>query len=61
MIAFSRYRKNPCQLKAENAFTSHNTPLMARTQPNARIEKVLPYPEAVCQLENRIHLGPRCI
>src|SRR5271169_7111206 len=55
MMAFSRYRKNPCQLKAQTEFTSHNTPLIARTQPNARIEKVV----AVCDLTT--HTAPRTV
>src|SRR5882757_7750320 len=41
MIALSIYKRNPCQLKARNALTSHNTPLIASTQPNATIEKVV--------------------
>src|SRR5258708_39004462 len=53
MSAFRRYKKNPCQLRAQIAFTSHNTPLIARTQPSARIEKVV----AVCALP--IHRTPR--
>src|SRR5215470_11327231 len=55
MIAFNRYKKNPCQLKAQIAFTSQNTPLIARIQPNARIEKVV----AVCALPT--HAPPRNI
>src|SRR5579859_3569221 len=55
MIAFSRYKKNPCQLRAQNAFTSQNTPPIARTQPSARIENVV----AVCALT--IHIAPRAV
>src|SRR5271157_4071695 len=55
MIAFNRYKKNPCQPKARNALTSHNTPPIASTQPNARIEKVV----AVCALPT--HAAPRTI
>src|SRR5579864_8378294 len=46
MIALSKYKKTPCQVNAQNALTSQSTALMARTQPSARIEKVV----AVCAL-----------
>src|SRR5258708_3738986 len=55
MSALSRYRKNPGQLNAKKEFTSQNTPLINRTQPNARIEKVV----AVCDLPT--HTAPRII
>src|SRR5208283_2872809 len=55
MMAFSRYKKNPGQLNAQTALTSHNTPLIARTHPNARIEKVV----AVCDLTT--HKAPRTV
>src|SRR5258708_918187 len=55
MSAFNRYKKNPCQLRAQNAFMSHNTPLIARTQPSAKIEKVV----VVCAFPT--HTTPRTI
>src|SRR5260370_15475312 len=51
--AFSRYKKNPCQLRAQIAFTSHTTALIASTQPSARMEKVV----AACALPT--HRTPR--
>src|SRR5215469_7792089 len=55
MIAFSRYTKNPPQVQVWKAPTSHTTPLIARIQPRARIEKVV----AVCDLA--IQAAPRTI
>src|SRR6266404_786094 len=53
MIAFSKYTKNPDQLKAKSELVSHTTPLIARTQPSTRIENVV----AVCALPT--HTTPR--
>src|SRR5258706_15489220 len=53
MIAFSKYTKNPDQLKAKSELVSHTTPLMARTQPSTRSENVV----AVCALPT--HTTPR--
>src|SRR6516162_1118629 len=41
IMALSRYTKNPPQVQVCKAPTSHTTPLMASTQPKARIEKVV--------------------
>src|SRR5271169_2694363 len=55
MIAFSRYTKNPPQVQVCKAPTNQTTPLIARIQPNARIENVV----AVCALA--MHVAPRAI
>src|SRR5579859_713066 len=53
MIALSRYKRNPYQVKARIAFTSQNMPLIARTQPRARIENFV----ALCAFTT--HTAPR--
>src|SRR5271169_2774258 len=55
MIAFSRYTKNPPQVQVWKAPTSQTTPLIARIQPNAKIENVV----AVCALA--MQAAPRTI